>query len=104
MKAVTGMANPEKDLGLAVDAFTRFRFQGVGFLGISGTLALLVAGVPGPWRSIGVTDEMLAGYGYLTLFVNIGFSVFASQLEKWNMKRIVEANGVRSRENVSMEN
>ena len=86
MKAVTGMMNPEKELGLAVDAFTRFRYQGVSFLGISGALALVVAGFCPP-----PLEEYLVKYGYGTLAVNLVFTAFAAQLEKFNMQRLLRA-------------
>jgi hypothetical protein len=86
MKAVTGMVNPEKELGLAVDAFTRFRYQGVSFLGISGALALVVAGFCPP-----PLEEYLVKYGYGTLAVNLVFTAFAAQLEKFNMQRLLRA-------------
>jgi hypothetical protein len=86
MKAVTGMVNPEKELGLAVDAFTRFRYQGVSFLGISGALALVVAGFCPP-----PLEEYLVKYGYATLAVNLVFTAFAAQLEKFNMQRLLRA-------------
>ena len=54
MKAVTGMSKPEEDLGLAVDDFTRFRYQGVSFLGLSGGPSLVqVLGVPSGKNSRG---------------------------------------------------
>lgn len=93
MKAVTGMVAPEKDLGLAVDGFTRFRYQGVSFLGITGAFSLLVAGFPGPWSQIGITPDMLASYGYGTFLVNLIFTSFAPQFEKINMERLLKAEG-----------
>jgi hypothetical protein len=93
MKAVTGMASPERDLGLEVDSFTRFRYQGISFLGLTGGLALLVAGVPGPWWNIGLTPDVLANYGGFTLLVNLCFTLFAPQLEKFNMARLLTAEG-----------
>jgi len=93
MKAVTGMVNPEKDLGLAVDAFTRFRYQGVSLLGLSGAVALLVAGFPGPWWDVGLTPDRIAWYGYATLMINVVFTIFAPQLEKINMQRLLNEEG-----------
>ncbi|KAJ1482948.1 hypothetical protein T484DRAFT_2021687 [Baffinella frigidus] len=43
MKEMTGMEDPEQDLGLNVNPWTRFRYQGVGVLGISGGAALIAA-------------------------------------------------------------
>jgi len=93
MKAVTGMEDPEKDLGLAVDGFTRFRYQGVSFIGLSGTAAILVAGFPGPWADIGLTPEILLNYGVATLFFNFVFALLSPQLAKMNMKRLLNAEG-----------
>ena len=93
MKAVTGMVNPEEDLGLAVDGFTRFRYQGVSALGLTGILALLLSGLPGPWVGIGLTPDRLESYGYLSLIINGMFSAFAPQLERLNMQRLLAAQG-----------
>ena len=93
MKAVTGMSNPELDLGLAVDDLTRFRYQGLSFLGLSGGFALLVAGVPGPWWNIGLTPDKIVMYGYVTLVLNVGFSLLGPQLDKWNTDRLMNAAG-----------
>ena len=93
MKAVTGMSKPEEDLGLAVDDFTRFRYQGVSFLGLSGGFALLVAGVEGPWWNIGLTPDRLAMYGYATLLLNVVFSVLGPRLDQWNTNRLMSAVG-----------
>lgn len=81
MKAVTGMENAETDLGLNVDIITRLRYQGVGFLGLSGTVALVMAAFfPGPIRS----DLVL--YGYSTLAINIVASIFAAPIDRFLQK------------------
>mmetsp|Transcript_9409 Transcript_9409/g.14828 ORF Transcript_9409/g.14828 Transcript_9409/m.14828 type:complete len:258 (-) Transcript_9409:113-886(-) len=87
MKAVTGMTDPEEQLGLGIDPLTRARYQGVSFLGFSGALSLLAAGVLTPSLA-----APLAIYGYATLAVNIASTVAADPIDKWLQKQLLEQN------------
>eukprot|EP00290_Baffinella_frigidus_P007035 CAMPEP_0180130852 /NCGR_PEP_ID=MMETSP0986-20121125/8095_1 /TAXON_ID=697907 /ORGANISM="non described non described, Strain CCMP2293" /LENGTH=554 /DNA_ID=CAMNT_0022070665 /DNA_START=105 /DNA_END=1769 /DNA_ORIENTATION=- len=83
MKEMTGMEDPEQDLGLNVDPWTRFRYQGVGVLGISGGAALIAANfLPAQFQDAAVL------YGYGTLFVNVGTTVLSPFLDKIILKNI----------------
>ncbi|EKX50495.1 hypothetical protein GUITHDRAFT_135159 [Guillardia theta CCMP2712] len=89
MLSVTGMSDPDKQMGISVDSFSKFRYQGVGVLGITGALSLILAGFPGPWLYL-IPPDLLAGYGYITLIINIFVTVFGRQLDGLNEKRILD--------------
>eukprot|EP00960_Hanusia_phi_P063007 765331-Hanusia_phi.AAC.2 len=90
MLSVTGMSDPDKQMGISVDSFSKFRYQGVGVLAITGAFSLILAGFPGPWLYL-IPQDLLAAYGYITLLINVFVTVFGRQLDGLNERRILDS-------------